>query len=137
MGPEAGGLLAASLVLGWATGIPWALGILGGEFVATLYVSGESHNFAAVIYGAGLLLVAELAFWSLDARTRTIDETGLTAGRIFTIASLLGCSLCLGLFGVGVARLSVTGSLALSAVATVAAMLAVGLVAVMMWRIGQ
>jgi hypothetical protein len=125
------------LVLGWAAGIPWALGFLGGEFVAALYISGESHNFAAVIYGAGLVLVAELAFWSLDARTRTIDETGLTARRIFTIASLIGGSLCIGLFGAGAAQLSVTGSLALNAVAMAAAILAIGLVAVMTWRIRQ
>jgi hypothetical protein len=128
-------LLGAALWFGWPQGIPWAVAILGGEFVVALYVRSGSLDLAAAIYGAGLLLTAELAYWSVEARTRSDDETGLTVRHGARVLMLCVGSLGVGLVGAAVARLRVEGSLALTAVAVGAAVAALTIAAAMARRI--
>ncbi|MER3486142.1 MAG: hypothetical protein C4345_09400, partial [Chloroflexota bacterium] len=59
LGGGATALLGAVLVLGWAGGIPWALGILGGEFIVSVYARGGALDLTAAVYGPALLLTAE------------------------------------------------------------------------------
>jgi hypothetical protein len=137
LGGVAIALLAAALGFGWPAGIPWALSVLGGEFVGALYVRGGSLDVAAAVYGAALLLTAELAYWSLDARTRSDDQAGLALRRGAVVLMVGIGSLGIGLVGVAVARLRVEGSLALTAVAVGAAVLALVIVAAMARRTGS
>lgn len=137
LGIAAVALLGASLALGWPVGIPWALGILGAEFVASLYAGAGSSVFAAAIYGSALLVMAEISYWSLDLRTRSDDEAGLARRRLLAILTLVAASLGAGAIGIVVARLPVAGSLALTAVGTGAAAAALLLAAALARKIGE
>jgi hypothetical protein len=68
--------LVAGLVLGWATLIPVAAALAGGLFAAELAIADAPLDVAAPAVAAGLLLCAELAYWSLDERTRWRGHAG-------------------------------------------------------------
>jgi hypothetical protein len=128
-------LLLVGLAAGWAGAIPWALGMLGGEYLVSLYVRGGSAATVAAIYGSGLLLLAELAYWSLERQTPSQDEAGLTLRRALAAALLVLGSLGLGLLVAAVTQVSLTGSLLLTAVGVMAAAAALALVAALAWRL--
>lgn len=135
LGVTAIALLGASLTFGWPGGIPWALALLGVEFILWLFIGGGSHVFAAAVYGSALLMAAELSYWSLDSRTRSDDDAGLVRRRCIAIVILLAASLGAGLAGLVAARAPATGSLALTAVGTVAAAAALLLAAALARRV--
>ena len=134
LGGGATTLLGAVLVLGRAGGIPWALVILGGEFIISLYVRGGALDLTAAVYGPALLLTAELAYWSLEQRTRSVEEPGLAWRRARATALLIACTLSVGLLEAVIADLPVSGSLALLAAGLGAAVLSFGLVALLVRR---
>ncbi len=130
-------LLGVSLVWNWHSGVVWALGILGAEFVVSVYIRGESLDLIAAVFGSALLLTAELAYWSLERRTHCNEETGLVWRRLRAMALLVACSLGVGLLEVVFVDLSGPGSLALLAVGVSAAVLSLGMVALLTRRLRQ
>lgn len=88
-------VLLLALVGGWSGLVPWALVLCGGEYAAFLVIRRESIDAYAPLYGVGLLLAGELAYWALEPRTSGA-EPGLLARRITLIAAT-----CLAAGGVG------------------------------------
>jgi hypothetical protein len=88
-------MLLLGLVGGWPGLVPWALVLCGAEYAAFLVIRGESIDAYAPLYGVGLLLAAELAYWALEPRISGA-EPGLLARRITLIAAT-----CLAAGGVG------------------------------------
>jgi hypothetical protein len=88
----AGGLavlvLAVGLILRMSTTVPAAIVLLGGEYALTLSVEDSSLDARAAVVAAGLLMVAELAFWSLELRGEITDEPGSYARRMAVLALL-------------------------------------------------
>jgi hypothetical protein len=79
-------VLAFSVTFALPTFIPWPLALLAGEYAWSLGGAGIDQ-YAPLLAGA-LLVIAELAYWSLELRSRTQDGERLTERRAGLIASL-------------------------------------------------
>ena len=89
-------MLLAGIVLEWTPLLPLSVLLLGGLYAAQLRVDGEALDGSAAVVAAGLLVTAELGYWSLEALDRTATEPGATLRRFAIVAAL----------GVGAAVLS-------------------------------
>ena len=114
-------VLLAALANGWAWLVPVAVALAGGTYAAELSLDHAPVDAAAPAVAVGLLLAAELAYWSLDERERIPGEAGEGLRRAGFVA-LLG----LGAFLVGATVLALAdtiggGGIALDLLGTVAA----------------
>lgn len=107
---------------------------LGCEWIVSLYLRYETDAVTTAVYGAALLLVAELAYWSLELRTPSRDEGRLVIRRTSAVALLVAASLAVGLVAASLAQTPITGSLALLTVGLGALVTALVIVAVLVWR---
>jgi hypothetical protein len=108
--------------------LPWALALAGGEYAAYLVIREGTIDGLAPVYAAGLLLVAELAYWSLDPYVRGPGE------RLLFRRGSLVLAACVAAGGVGglilaVAEFSVSGGLGLEILGVAAAIGALALLA--------
>jgi hypothetical protein len=63
-------------VHGWTPLIPASIVVVGSVYAAQLAIDGASLDSAAPAFAAGLLMTAELAYWSLEERERVSGEAG-------------------------------------------------------------
>ena len=68
--------LVAALVRGWSSLVPVAVALTGGAYAIELAVDDAPLDVAAPAVAVGLLLTAELAYWSLDERNRVRGDAG-------------------------------------------------------------
>lgn len=121
--------LVASLVGRFAGLLPWALALAGAEYGAFLVIREGSIDGYAPIYAAGLLLVAELAYWSIERRVPALPGEGLTFRRgSLLVASCVAAGGISGLI-LAMAELSIHGGLWLEALGVAAAVGAVAVLA--------
>jgi hypothetical protein len=121
--------LVLALVTRYAGVLPWAVALAGAEYAAFLAIRGGSIDSWAPVYGAGLLLVSELAYWAIEIPVRGPSGEGLT----FRRTTLVICA-CVAAGGVGglilaMADLSVRGGLWLEALGIAAAVGSLALLA--------
>jgi len=117
-------VLVAALVLGWSPLVPVAIATAGGLYGAQLLVDGATLDAAAPLLAAGLLLVAELAYWSLEESYRVAGDPGdglrhAAFVAVLAVGALLLCGILLALVEAVQAEglaLDVLGALAASAV---------------------
>ena len=69
--------------------IPIALLLLGALHV----ISDGDRSIGTVIYGSGLLLTAELAYWSIDEHGRRPVEPGVFAPRLLAILAVVAAAI--------------------------------------------
>jgi hypothetical protein len=86
--------LALALVVGRSTPV-WAALLLLGAIYA---VPEGDPAIPAPIYGGGLLLIAEFAFWSLDERAPGRVERGTAAPRLNGILATVATGIAAGAF---------------------------------------
>lgn len=123
-------VLAGSLAVGSTDGIAWTLALLAGAYAAALAARGaDSVDPAAPLVGAGVLVLAELAFWSLERRGPGYEEARVLARRIAVLGALALLSLALGAFLVVVTAAPLGGGLAWDAVGVAAAAATLAIVA--------
>ena len=89
-------LLAGALLRPTAALVPWALAALAGGYGLALVLADDDLDPRAGFFAAGLLLVGELALWSVDAR-RWPREDRLAAR--FRLAGLLVLALAAATIG--------------------------------------
>jgi hypothetical protein len=89
-------LLAAALLRPAATLVPWALVSLGAGYGLALLLADEDLDPRAGFYAAGMLLVAELALWSVDAHRWPREAR---AAARFRLAGLLVLALAAATIG--------------------------------------
>jgi hypothetical protein len=123
-------LLALALVGGWAGLLPWPLVLLGAAYVASLELrpDGSTIDGAAPLVGAGLLALAELAYWSLELRGPGREERRLLARRGAALVGLALLSLLLGTLVVTLTAVPLGGGAAWDAVGVAAAAAALALI---------
>lgn len=80
--------LVAAIVLGWAALVPVAAALAGGLYGVELAIADAPLDPAAPAVAAGLLLCAELAYWSLEERVRWRGEAGDGLRRAAVVALL-------------------------------------------------
>jgi len=85
--PVALGVLVVALVLGWARLVPLALVLLGAAYALYLAVDDPPLDVSAPAFAAGLLVTAELAYWSIEEREKVQTEVGETLRRGAIVAA--------------------------------------------------
>ena len=75
-------LLALGLVLRSSGAIGFALTALGGTYAVLFAAEGARLDQVAPVYAAALLLVAELAFWSIESRISAWTESEVVIWRL-------------------------------------------------------
>jgi hypothetical protein len=124
--------LVAALVLGWSPLVTLALGLLGAAYATRLGLDDPALDTRAPLFGAGLLLAAELGFWSLEERAQVASEPGEQLRRLGLLALLVVAALAAGTGLLALADVARAGGLAvdlLGATAAAATLLLVVLVA--------
>jgi hypothetical protein len=123
-------LQLASLTRASPTFVPWSTGTLVASYAIALVRHGGGIDPVAPLFGAGLLLAAELSYWSIELARLKALPAALPRRRAGTVAALV-----LGGMGLAAATVLVAavplgpGSLlrgagAVAAVATVATLAA-------------
>jgi hypothetical protein len=119
------GGLATGLLAGRAALLAWALAGLGCEYTAGLFARSAPLDLAAPLFAAALLVVGELAYFSLElGRTAAVQDPGL-ARRLFAIAGLGAAALAAGGIYEAAAMLPLLGGSAATVLGVVAAVAAV------------
>lgn len=121
-------LLAGGLVTGWATPLGCGMAVLGAQYAVLLFSQEGGLDELTPLYAAGLMLIAELAYWSIEPRAPSWTEYGLLLRRLaYVIGACAGAAAVSGLVLVAAASTR-GGGVALEALGAAAAVGAFGLV---------
>jgi hypothetical protein len=124
-------LVSLAVVTRRAAPIPFALVLLG-----SLYAIPEGDRVVwAPVYGGGLLLSAELAYWSLEARVAQVVYGDVTAPRLAAVVLVSAASVPAGAPVLLAAEAGIGRSPATTAAAALAVAACAGLLAV--WAAGS
>jgi hypothetical protein len=124
-------VLAVALWRGWPTFVAWALALLATGYALALSLGPERATIdaAAPVVAATLLVVAELAYWSLELRDPGRWEGPLLARRLAVLAALALVSLALGSVVVVVTTVDLDGGLGLTFLGVAAAVATLAILA--------
>jgi hypothetical protein len=129
------------LVLGlsgeWSDAIGWSAGALGAEYVLALMIGGVNLDARAPLVGAGLFLMSELAYWSIERRAPIRDDPAVHRGRGRAIVAPMAGGAALGVVPLAAAQVAVGASLPLTILAAFAALGLLGLLLRGGWRTGS
>ena len=126
--------LAAALTMRLATLVPAAIFLLGAGYASHLAFDNVPLDQGSAAFAAGLLAVAELAYWSLELRSSVPDEAGGYLRRIAFVAALGLATLGLGAVLLAAVELGREGGIGLELLGALAAVAALGIVAVLSAR---
>jgi hypothetical protein len=124
-------LLALAVLAGRPGWIAWSLVLLGAEYAASLAVAegGGEMDAWAPLYAAGLLVAAELAFWSLELRGTAREDAASLRRRLAALSALALAALGLAALVALVTELPGGGGVLWDAVGVAAAVAALAIVA--------
>jgi hypothetical protein len=118
---------------GWPAGIGLSVAALATAY--TLGVAGRvGADPTAPVEAAGLVLMAELAVWSLEARSLAPDSRDVLAWRLRRLAVIVGGTITLGAVVVAVADLPAHSGAPLGAVGVASAVAVLTLAALGLYR---
>jgi hypothetical protein len=89
------------------------------------------RSIGTVIYGSGLLLTAELAYWSIDEHNRSVVEPGVFAPRLLTIVAVVAAGIPASVLVLVAADVDISRSTASTAAGATAIVACVALLAAM------
>ena len=107
--------------------IPIALLLLG----ALHLIPDGGRSIGTVIYGSGLLLTAELAYWSIDEHGRRPVEPGVFAPRLLAILAVVAAGIPASLLVSLAADIDISRSVASTAAGATAIVACLALLAAM------
>ncbi len=113
--------LVAAVVLGWSPLVALSVGLVGAAYATHLALDDPSLDGKAALLGAGLLLTAELAYWSLEEREHVATEPGESFRRLGLLIGLALAALAAGAALLVVADVARAGGLAVDLVGAAAA----------------
>jgi hypothetical protein len=96
-------VLALGLALRASDAIPVAVVVLGGAYAGSLFVGPDRLDPAAPLVGGGLVLAAELGYWTLELRPRVDAEPSVLRRRVLLELGAVAASVAAGgaLLGIG------------------------------------
>jgi hypothetical protein len=127
-------LLGAGMALDSAIAVMWGIALLGGQFVLSLYTRDAAASLIAAVYGSALLLVSELALWSVELGVRHRGVAMLVRRRASGMGALVAASLVVGLSAAAISQASLPGSIALTAVGIGGVLAGIAIVALLLWE---
>jgi hypothetical protein len=94
--------------------VPWALALLGAEYVALVYAGGDGRLFPFA--AGGFVLVAELAYWALEPpsaesalrRSAAVAAAAVAGGAAAALVASIGNEDVVGGLGVEAAGIGAT-----------------------------
>jgi hypothetical protein len=128
------GALALGMVLENALALAAGIAALGCQFLLSLAIREATGVVPAAIYGAALLLVAELAHWSLELGWHFQSDAEVLRRRGSAIAMLVAASLLVGLGAAAVAGTALPGSVLLTALGVGSVLALIALLTVLLWE---
>jgi hypothetical protein len=133
LGALACALLAAGLAFRLASVVAPSLVLLGGGYVLVLAIDFRAVDPWSPVYAAGLLLLAELAYGSLE-RQAAPDEPGMLVRWLATLAALVAGCLVVGAVLLAGASGASGDGLVFLGIGVAAAAGALGLLARLIWE---
>jgi hypothetical protein len=121
--------LAVGLAVRWSAALALGVVVLGAEQALRLALGPNEVDAWTPAYAAGLLLVAELAWWSVEPRVAAWSEAAVVLRRLGAVLGLCAAGAVVAALIVMVAGAPLHGGLGLELVGVVAAVGAVALVA--------
>jgi hypothetical protein len=118
-------LLSLALTAGRSAPIPFAVLLLGAVYA----IPQGDRAIPAPIYGSGLLLTAELAYWSLDERVRQRVQPGVDTPRMLATLAVAAAAIPASGLVLTAGQADVPRSPGLTAAGAAAIVASVGLVA--------
>ena len=122
-------LLAGGLALRWSVVIPAAVCVLATPYVAALGFELDGLDTRAPLLAALLFVVAELAYWSLELRGILTNEPGTYLRRVALLAGLAVATIAGGTVVLAVVGAIAARGVAIDLLGAVAAVGAIGLLA--------
>jgi hypothetical protein len=119
-------------VLGWSSLVPASVGLMGAAYAVHLALDDPALDTRAPLLAAGLLIAAELAYWSLEELQNVRTEAREQLRRLAVVVLLALSGLLVGAVLLAVADVARTRGLAvdlLGAAAAASALLLLVLVA--------
>jgi hypothetical protein len=128
------GVLALSLALRFSPGVPLGLGCLAGSYAAALASRRVDVDLSVTLYAALFFLTAELAYWSLELSPGIQPAPGIVVRRVLFLA--VGALAALALAGLVLAAAlePLPRGLLVQALGVGGALMALGLIAVLVRR---
>jgi signal transduction histidine kinase len=120
-------LLSLALVTGRSAPIPFALLLLGSVYA----IPAGERAIPAPVYGAGLLLCAELAYWSLELRVVQRVHGDVVTPRLLAVLGVAAASVPAGALVLLAAEAGLDRSPATTAAAALAVVACVALLVVL------
>jgi hypothetical protein len=128
-------LFALGLAVRSAGTLGLGLAVIGAGYAVLFVAEGESLDRFTPAFAAGLMLVAELGFWSIEPRIPAWSEPAVAEWRLAGIAgACVGAAVLAALALVAAAGATGTGGLAVESLGVVAALGAVVLIIVLVGR---
>jgi hypothetical protein len=112
----------------WVAAVAWGLGVLGLEYIASLYLAGEGLGLATPIYAALMLLVGELVYLAAQLEARPAVGEQLLRRRLALTGGVLLLSVVAGSLLLGLGLVPLEAGVPLTALGMTAAVAALGLI---------
>ena len=122
--------LCVGLAFRWSSALATGIVVLGAEQATRLALTSNGVDPWTPVYAIGFLLVAELAWWSIEPRVAAWADPFLTLWRLGAIALTCAGGGLLAALVVSAAGAPLSGGVGLELVGVIAAAGAVALVAV-------
>lgn len=120
----------------WPGALGFGLAALGSEYAVLFAAEGSTLDRATPVYAAGLLLVAELAFWSIERRVPAWSEPTALEWRLGRLAAAcVGAAFVAALATLSAAAATGGGGVVLEGFGVGAAMGSVVILALLMRRL--
>lgn len=127
-------LLALGLATRWRAPVGLGMTLLGAQYAVLFAAHGSSLDEGTPAYAAGFLLVAELAYWSLERRVPAWTEHGLLLRRLGHLVGVCFAAAAVAALVMVAAASGGGGGVALEALGAAAAVGAVAVVALLVRR---
>jgi hypothetical protein len=134
LGTAALAFLVVGLAGRWRSIVGLGLIVLGAQYAVLFGDQGRSLDEATPAYAGGFLLVAELAYWSLERRVAAWTEQGLLLRRLGHLLGVCFAAAALAAVVLVAAASGGGGGVALEALGAAAAVGAVAVVALLVRR---
>ena len=122
-------LLGYGLLRGRAWAVPWSLLLLGSAYAGSLFLPERGVDENAPVVALGFVLLAELAYWSLELRTPIAPEPGMLPRRAALVAAAASGALVVALLAVAATAIPLGDGVLWDFVGVLAAAAAVAVVA--------
>jgi hypothetical protein len=129
LGAAAVAVLLAGVLLRWSAALAAGVALLGAQQATRLALGPEGVDEATPLAAGALLLVAELAWWSIEPRIPAWAQPSVAAWRVVTVASACVAGTAVSAVVVVAAGAPVGGGTLLELAGVVAAVTALAVVA--------